>query len=66
MTPGIGRRPGTRFEPPSRKLANFRRTRRKLTEEHFRDWSDAEKAELLRLPKKLQANVGDAIAERKR
>lgn len=49
-----------------RMLADFRRTRRKLMAEHFRDWSEVEKAELLRLLKKLTADVGEAIAEQKR
>lgn len=46
-----------------RMLANFARTRRKLMEEHFRDWSEQEKAQLLRLLKKMTRSAGDAVAD---
>ncbi len=41
-------------------LANFARTRRKLMEEHFQDWSEQEKAQLLRLLKKMTLTAGEA------
>ena len=46
-----------------RMLANFARTRRKLMEEHFKDWSEQEKAQLLRLLKKMTRSAGDAVAD---
>ena len=44
-----------------RMLATFARTRRKLMEEHFRDWSEQERAQLLQLLKKMAA--GSASVE---
>ena len=49
-----------------RMLAGFARTRRKLMEENFQDWSEHDKAELLRLLRKLTSGVDDALAERER
>ncbi len=44
-------------------LAEFARTRRKLMEEHFADWTDDEQADLLRLLRKMSAGVGKAAAQ---
>lgn len=45
-----------------RMLASFARTRRKLMEEHFRDWSEQDKAQLLRLLKKMTLDTGKTIS----
>jgi DNA-binding MarR family transcriptional regulator len=42
-------------------LASFTRTRRKLMEAHFEGWSEQERAELLRLLKKMAANAEDSL-----
>jgi len=44
-----------------RMLADFARTRRKLVEDHFGDWSDEEKTQLLYLLRKMTTNVGEII-----
>ena len=44
-----------------RMLADFARTRRKLLEEHFKDWSAQERAQLIQLLKKLAKSAGEAI-----
>ncbi|TAL34301.1 MAG: MarR family transcriptional regulator [Phenylobacterium sp.] len=41
-------------------LAEFARTRRRLTEEYFADWSDHEQAELLRLLRKMATGIDRA------
>jgi DNA-binding MarR family transcriptional regulator len=41
-----------------RMLANFARTRRKLMEDHFRDWSDQERKQLLHLLRKMTPGTG--------
>ena len=47
----------------NRMLAEFTRTRRKLMEEYFSDWSTQERTELLRLLKKMVTNKDEPIAE---
>ena len=69
----IERRPDTgdgrvRLLQPSaagrKMLATFARTRRKMLEEHFRDWSAQERTQLLRLLKKMiQRPAGAAVSE---
>lgn len=44
-----------------RMLADFARTRRKLLEEHFKDWSAQERAQLIQLLKKMAKSAGEAI-----
>ncbi len=45
-----------------RMLAEFARTRRKMMEEHFRDWSAQERTQLLRLLRKMAVNASESIA----
>jgi len=44
-----------------RMIATFARTRRKLMEEHFRDWSEDEREQLIRLLRKM--TMGSAPTE---
>lgn len=44
-----------------RMLADFARTRRKLLEEHFKDWSAQERTQLIQLLKKMAKSAGEAI-----
>jgi DNA-binding MarR family transcriptional regulator len=43
-------------------LEEFARTRRQLLQEHFSDWSDEERTQVLHLLGKMIAGIGDAIS----